>query len=56
MYEIAISGSDEEKISATTILCGASPVRGWNIKEHSIIFITMFLTSVGPSILLDGLQ
>ncbi|KAL5069043.1 hypothetical protein RYX36_019930 [Vicia faba] len=24
MYEIAISGSDEEKISAATILCGAS--------------------------------
>ncbi|CAI8615916.1 unnamed protein product [Vicia faba] len=47
IYEIAISGSDEEKISAATILCGASLVRGWNIQEHSIIFITMLLTPVG---------
>ncbi|KAL5052628.1 hypothetical protein RYX36_033310 [Vicia faba] len=47
MYEIAISGSDEEKISAATILCGASIVRGWNIQEHNIIFITMLLTPVG---------
>ncbi|KAL5052627.1 hypothetical protein RYX36_033309 [Vicia faba] len=31
MYEIAISGSDEEKISAATILSGESLVRGWNI-------------------------
>ncbi|CAI8615918.1 unnamed protein product [Vicia faba] len=47
IYEIAINGSDEEKISAATILCGASLVRGWNIQEHNIIFITMLLTPVG---------
>ncbi|RHN45849.1 hypothetical protein MtrunA17_Chr7g0235931 [Medicago truncatula] len=30
IYEIAIYGSDEEKISAATIMCGASLARGWN--------------------------
>ncbi|XP_011007536.1 PREDICTED: mediator of RNA polymerase II transcription subunit 33B-like isoform X1 [Populus euphratica] len=32
IYEIAVSGSDDEKISAAAILCGASLVRGWNIQ------------------------
>ncbi|EPS69312.1 hypothetical protein M569_05454, partial [Genlisea aurea] len=31
MYEIAVSGTDDEKISAAMILCGASLSRGWNI-------------------------
>lgn len=32
MYEIAVSGTDDEKISAATILCGASLTRGWSIQ------------------------
>ncbi|XP_034692228.1 mediator of RNA polymerase II transcription subunit 33A-like isoform X3 [Vitis riparia] len=32
IYEIAVNGSDDEKISAAAILCGASLVRGWNIQ------------------------
>ncbi|TYG93779.1 hypothetical protein ES288_A11G138200v1 [Gossypium darwinii] len=32
IYEIATKGSDDEKISAASILCGASLVRGWNIQ------------------------
>lgn len=38
IYEIAINDSDEERISAATILCGASLVRGWNVQEHTIIY------------------
>lgn len=32
MYEIAVSGTDDEKISAATIFCGASLTRGWSIQ------------------------
>jgi len=38
IYEIAINGSDEEKISAATILCGASLVRGWNVQVLFLAF------------------
>ncbi|KAK7336724.1 hypothetical protein VNO77_17270 [Canavalia gladiata] len=44
IYEIAINGSDEEKISAATILCGASLARGWNVQEHTVLFITKLLS------------
>ncbi|WOG94804.1 hypothetical protein DCAR_0314101 [Daucus carota subsp. sativus] len=49
VYEIAINGSDEEKISATTILCGASLTRGWNIQEHTVVFITRLLSPPVPA-------
>lgn len=32
MYEIAVGGTDDEKISAATIFCGASLTRGWSIQ------------------------
>ncbi|KAI6695615.1 hypothetical protein NL676_023325 [Syzygium grande] len=48
IYEIALNGSEEEKISAATILCGASFVRGWNIQEHTVILITRLLSPPVP--------
>ncbi|TKY62479.1 Mediator of RNA polymerase II transcription subunit 33B [Spatholobus suberectus] len=48
IYEIAINGSDEETISAATILCGASLVRGWNVQEHTVLFITKLLSPLVP--------
>ncbi|CAJ1906114.1 unnamed protein product [Sphenostylis stenocarpa] len=48
IYEIAINGSDEEKISAATILCGASLVRGWNVQELTVLFITKLLSRIDP--------
>lgn len=48
IYEIALNGSDEEKISAATILCGASLVRGWNIQEHIVVLITRLLSPPVP--------
>ncbi|XP_009784277.1 mediator of RNA polymerase II transcription subunit 33A-like [Nicotiana sylvestris] len=44
IYDIAVNGSDDDKISAATILCGASLARGWNIQEHTVLFITRLLS------------
>ncbi|KAJ8748342.1 hypothetical protein K2173_002979 [Erythroxylum novogranatense] len=49
IYEVAVSGSDDEKISAATILCGASLVRGWNVQEHIILFIINLLSPPVPT-------
>ncbi|PSR94800.1 Mediator of RNA polymerase II transcription subunit 33A like [Actinidia chinensis var. chinensis] len=49
LYEIAVSGSDDEKISAATILCGASLIRGWNIQEHTVLLITRLLSPPVPA-------
>lgn len=48
IYEIAVSGSDDEKIHAATVLCGASLVRGWNIQEHTVVFILRLLSPPMP--------
>ncbi|KAK4418241.1 Mediator of RNA polymerase II transcription subunitA [Sesamum alatum] len=49
MYEIAVSGTDDEKISAATIFCGASLYRGWNIQEHTSFLITRLLSPAVPT-------
>jgi len=32
LYSFAVSGSEEEKLAASKVLCGASLLRGWNIQ------------------------
>ncbi|KAJ4722356.1 mediator of RNA polymerase II transcription subunit 33A [Melia azedarach] len=49
IFEIAVKGSEDEKISAATILCGASLIRGWNIQEHTVQFITRLLSPPAPA-------
>ncbi|XP_057549504.1 mediator of RNA polymerase II transcription subunit 33A-like isoform X2 [Amaranthus tricolor] len=49
MYEIAINGSDDEKISAATVLCGSSLLRGWNVQEHTVQFILRLLSPSMPA-------
>ncbi|KAL5849677.1 hypothetical protein ACOSQ4_007690 [Xanthoceras sorbifolium] len=49
IFELAVEGSDEEKMSAATILCGASLIRGWNIQEHTVQFITRLLSPPAPA-------
>ncbi|CAI0466405.1 unnamed protein product [Linum tenue] len=49
VFELAVKGSDDEKISAATILCGASLLRGWNIQEHTAQFITRLLSPPMPA-------
>ncbi|XP_050941184.1 mediator of RNA polymerase II transcription subunit 33A isoform X2 [Cucumis melo] len=49
IYEIAINGSGDEKISAASILCGASLVRGWYLQEHTALFISRLLLPPIPT-------
>ncbi|XP_042015877.1 mediator of RNA polymerase II transcription subunit 33B-like isoform X1 [Salvia splendens] len=49
LYEIAVSGTDDEKISAATIFCGASLTRGWSIQEHTGLLITRLLSPAFPT-------
>ncbi|XP_007034585.2 PREDICTED: mediator of RNA polymerase II transcription subunit 33A [Theobroma cacao] len=49
IFDIAVNGSDDEKISAATILCGASLIRGWNIQEYTVQFITRLMSPPVPS-------
>nr|GMD68260.1 mediator of RNA polymerase II transcription subunit 33A [Ipomoea batatas] len=49
IFEMAVKGSDDEKIAAATILCGASLIRGWNIQEHTVYFITRLLSPPVPA-------
>ncbi|CAI0395338.1 unnamed protein product [Linum tenue] len=49
IYEIAVNGSSDEKISAAIILCGASLVRGWNVQDHTILFIIKLLSPPVPA-------
>ncbi|KAL3647903.1 hypothetical protein CASFOL_008871 [Castilleja foliolosa] len=48
VYEIAVTGTDDEKISAAKILCGASLSRGWNIQEHTVCLIIKLLSPAVP--------
>ncbi|KNA04417.1 hypothetical protein SOVF_199670 isoform A [Spinacia oleracea] len=49
IFELAVSGSEDEKIYAATILCGASLIRGWNVQEHIVSFITRLLSPPVPA-------
>ncbi|XP_028761050.1 mediator of RNA polymerase II transcription subunit 33A isoform X2 [Neltuma alba] len=48
IFEIATRGSEEDKISAANILCGASLIRGWNVQEHTVHFIIRLLSPPAP--------
>ncbi|XP_058077810.1 mediator of RNA polymerase II transcription subunit 33A-like [Magnolia sinica] len=49
VFDIAVNGSDDEKASAATILCGASLLRGWNIQEHTVRFVMKLLSLPVPA-------
>uniref|UniRef100_A0A0E0AH84 Mediator of RNA polymerase II transcription subunit 33A n=1 Tax=Oryza glumipatula TaxID=40148 RepID=A0A0E0AH84_9ORYZ len=48
LYEVAVDGSDEDKVSAATILCGATLLRGWNFQEHTVRLVVKLLSSSDP--------
>ncbi|XP_054805312.1 mediator of RNA polymerase II transcription subunit 33A-like isoform X3 [Prosopis cineraria] len=54
IFEIATKGSEDEKISAATILCGASLLKGWNIQEHTVHLIIRLLSPPVPADSTEG--
>ncbi|ONM19240.1 Mediator of RNA polymerase II transcription subunit 33B [Zea mays] len=48
LYSFAVSGSPEEKLAASKILCGASLLRGWNIQEHVVQMVLKLLSTFLP--------
>ncbi|GAA0139031.1 hypothetical protein LIER_00660 [Lithospermum erythrorhizon] len=48
IFQIADKGSDDEKMAAASILCGASLSRGWNVQEHTVYYITRLLSPPVP--------
>ncbi|KAL6293326.1 hypothetical protein ACE6H2_001468 [Prunus campanulata] len=49
IFEVAINGSEADKISAVAILCGASLIQGWNIQEHTAHFVIRLLSPPCPA-------
>ncbi|XP_015939682.1 mediator of RNA polymerase II transcription subunit 33A [Arachis duranensis] len=49
IFKVATGGSEDEKIFAASILCGASLIRGWNIQEHTVQFIIRLLSPSKPA-------
>ncbi|XP_050240388.1 mediator of RNA polymerase II transcription subunit 33A-like [Quercus robur] len=49
IFEIAVNGSNEEKISVAKILCGASLIHGWKVQEHTADFIIRLLSLPAPA-------
>ncbi|CAI9118610.1 OLC1v1020201C1 [Oldenlandia corymbosa var. corymbosa] len=49
VFELAVKGSDDEKVAAASILVGASLICGWNIQEHTVYFITRLLSPPIPA-------
>ncbi|CAL5415993.1 unnamed protein product [Camellia sinensis] len=49
VFETAVKGSDDEKVAAATVLCGASLTQGWNIQEHTVCFINRLLSPPIPA-------
>lgn len=56
MYEVATTGSEDEKIAAASILCGASLFRGWSIQVcvalrfyfRDLLFLESFIAPIAP--------
>ncbi|XP_071682367.1 mediator of RNA polymerase II transcription subunit 33A isoform X2 [Lolium perenne] len=47
LFEVAVNGSDEDKVSAATVLCGATLLRGWNFQEHTVRLVVKLLSHAG---------
>ncbi|KAK8966785.1 Mediator of RNA polymerase II transcription subunit 33A [Platanthera guangdongensis] len=48
IFEVALNGSDDEKVSAASIICSASLIRGWCIQEHTVRFVVKLLSPPVP--------
>ncbi|VAH45822.1 unnamed protein product [Triticum turgidum subsp. durum] len=49
LFEVAVNGSDDDKVSAATVLCGATLLRGWNFQEHTVRLVVKLLSHSDPA-------
>ncbi|XP_062188994.1 mediator of RNA polymerase II transcription subunit 33A-like [Phragmites australis] len=49
LFETAVNGSDDDKVSAATVLCGATLLRGWNFQEHTVRLVVKLLSPSDPA-------
>jgi hypothetical protein len=48
LFEVAVNGSDDDNVSAATVLCGATLLRGWNFQEHTVRLVVKLLSPSDP--------
>ncbi|XP_039793952.1 mediator of RNA polymerase II transcription subunit 33A-like [Panicum virgatum] len=48
LFEVAVNGSDDDNVSAATVLCGATLLRGWNFQEHTVRLVVKLLSPTDP--------
>ncbi|XP_044965855.1 mediator of RNA polymerase II transcription subunit 33A isoform X2 [Hordeum vulgare subsp. vulgare] len=46
LFEVAVNGSDDDKVSAATVLCGATLLRGWNFQVPELATVLMAICEV----------
>ncbi|CAM0905689.1 unnamed protein product [Alopecurus aequalis] len=49
LFEVAVNGSDEDEVSAATVLCGDTLLRGWNFQEHTVRLVVKLLSHSDPA-------
>ncbi|CAN6197275.1 unnamed protein product [Urochloa humidicola] len=49
LFEVTVNGSDDDKVSAATVLCGATLLRGWNFQEHTVRLVVKLLSPSDPN-------
>jgi hypothetical protein len=47
IYTTAVSGPEEERAAAATVLCGASLTRSWNVQELAVQYAVRLLSPPG---------
>ncbi|KAJ4788290.1 Mediator of RNA polymerase II transcription subunit 33A [Rhynchospora pubera] len=46
LYGLAIDGLEEERLAASSIICGASLTCGWNVQEHAARLVVRLLSPI----------
>ncbi|WVZ62432.1 LOW QUALITY PROTEIN: hypothetical protein U9M48_012186 [Paspalum notatum var. saurae] len=49
LFEVAVNGSEDDSVSAATVLCGATLLRGWNFQEHTVRLVVKLLSPSDPN-------
>ncbi|KAJ1288615.1 hypothetical protein BS78_02G101500 [Paspalum vaginatum] len=48
LFEVSVNGSEDDSVSAATVLCGATLLRGWNFQERTVRLVVKLLSPSDP--------